>query len=195
MAVRRADFDRSPVGEEWRRHVSEDVGLTRAIQRLGLGIAFAPGAIVASPEDWERAEVLEWVVRQAALTRSSLPRLFRFAQGVYGLSAFLFVGGVALLAAGPSLAARWAGLLFLAPVLTSLPRAWLRERLVRRALPAARGLGPAQRARQLACSLAVPWFMLWVLGRARRVGRIAWRGREYLLPEDIGHVDGRARAR
>jgi hypothetical protein len=182
MAVRRADFERSTVRDAWRRDVSEDVGLTRAIQALGFDLAFAPRAVVASPDDWDRAEVLAWVVRQTALTRVALPRLYRFAAGVYGASVALLVAGLLLAAAGPSPALHAAGLLMLAPMLAAPARAALRARMVRAALPTLANRPARERTLQLAASLAVPWLMLWALAKARRVEAIDWRGRRYRLP-------------
>lgn len=183
MAVRKRDFARMPIADEWRRHVSEDVGLTRAVQALGLEVAFAPGALVASPEDWGRREVLEWVVRQTALTRASMPGLWRFAVAVYAASLALLALGLALALAWPTPLLGLAGLAMLAPVLSAAPRAWLRERLVRRVLPAAER--PAgQRSLVLLLSMALPAFMLWALARSRRVAEIPWRGRTYPLVDE-----------
>jgi hypothetical protein len=181
MAVRRADFERSDVRARWQRTVSEDVGLTRAMKALGLRIAFAPGALVATCEDWRRAEVEEWVVRQAALTRAAMPRVFRFAAFVYVASLVLLASGAALVLAAPSPLLRVAGACMLLPIASGLPRAWLRERVVRAHMPAARAQDARERALQMLASVAVPAFMLWSLWRARRTERIDWRGRRYEL--------------
>jgi hypothetical protein len=180
MAVRRADFERSRVRALWKQTVSEDVGLTRAILELGLHLEFAPGAMVASREDWSGAEVREWVVRQAALTRGAMPNLFLFAGIVYPLSLALVAAGLALALAWPSAPLGLAGLAMLAPVLSAAPRAWYREALVLRVLPAARRPW-RDRAAHLAFSVAMPLVMLPVLAKARRVRAIAWRGRTYPL--------------
>jgi cellulose synthase/poly-beta-1,6-N-acetylglucosamine synthase-like glycosyltransferase len=187
MAVRRADFERSSVRAQWKRHVSEDVGLTRAIQGLGLELAFAPGAMVASPEDWSRRDVLAWVVRQTALTRTSLPAVTRFAWVVYGASAALLVAGLGLVATWPSPALGLAGGLMLTPVAGALPRAGFRARMVRRALPGLAARPRRERMVQLLLTWVIPWFMLWALWRARGVKAITWRGRQYTLPSP--HLD------
>lgn len=197
MAVRRADFDRSAVHTQWRTTVSEDVGLTRAVRALGLGLAFTPAAMVASPEDWTPAQVKEWVVRQAALTRASMPGVFRFAGAVYALSVALLVVGLALVGTWPSPLWGWLGTMMLVPVASALPRAWLRERMIRATLPAARAQPRRERALQLGMSLVVPGFMLWALHRARRQQAIEWRGRRYELkaPAEPARFVARARAR
>lgn len=181
MAVRRADFARSDVRARWRWTVSEDVGLTRAMRGLGLGLAFAPGAIVASPEDWSPAQVREWVVRQTALTRHALPGLYAFAWAVYALSVVLLVLGAALVLAWPGPTLGLAGLGMLAPVLSAVPRAAARMRLVARAHPGALERPAARTAVHLALGVAMPLVMLGALARARRVREVVWRGRAYLL--------------
>lgn len=181
MAVRRADFDRSDVRARWATTVVEDVALTRAIEGLGLSIAFAPGAMVASPEMWTREEVQEWVVRQAALTRVAMPHLFLFAGLAYGASLVSFAVGLVLLAGGSSEVLAWAGAAMLLPVLTAAPRAALRDAMVRRHLPLARARPPAERVAHLALAVLMPLAMLPTLAAARRVRAIAWRGRTYPL--------------
>ncbi|MCA1813523.1 MAG: glycosyltransferase family 2 protein [Halobacteriales archaeon] len=180
MAARRRDLARCDLARHWKRHVSEDVGLTRAIEGLGLGIAFAPGAMVASRETWDAREVRGWMARQTALTRDSMPHLYRFAWAVYGLSAALALLAVPLLLDADGVS-RGIGLAFLLPLLSAVPRAWLRERLVRRALPAARMQPWRERLLQLGMSVAVTPAMLAALARAQRMRDIAWRGRTYRL--------------
>lgn len=181
MACRREDLERSDVRARWRTAVSEDVGLTRAIEALGLRIAFAPGALVASPEDWGRAEAQEWIVRQTALTRVAMPGLYAFAAAVYALSLALLAVGAGLALAWPSALLGWSGLAMLAPVASAAPRAWLRERMVLRALGPAAARPARERAVHLALGLAMPLIMLAAIARAHRVERIPWRGRTYAL--------------
>lgn len=182
MAVRREDYDRSDVHAEWRRHVCDDTGMTDALKRLGLGIHFAPGALVDAPEDWSRQEVLDWLVRQYALVRTVNPQGTRPVTMVMALSVLGTLLGLGLLLAGDSLPLRLAGALLLLPFLTAAPRAVLRERLVRRALAAWRK--PGEFSRVLLLTPFLPWPMLWALAKAARLEAIPWRGRSYAIPKE-----------
>lgn len=184
MAVRRVDFDRSSVLQEWKRHIADDTGLTKAVSALGLRIAFAPGALTAAREDWSRAEVLAWFVKEYALVRSVTP-------GAYKVLALLpvamlgpLLAGVAFLAAGPTALLRVAGALLVLPTLLGLARAGLRWRLVRRALPDAVAVSRRERALQTLGTFLLPWLMPWLLWRASRLPAIQWRGRAYAVDRD-----------
>ncbi|HVL87900.1 MAG TPA: glycosyltransferase family 2 protein [Candidatus Thermoplasmatota archaeon] len=183
MALRRETYELARVEDAMREAIAEDVALTRAVERLGLLVAFAPRACSVNVEDTDRGGCLEWCVRQTALTRESMPRLWRFAAAVYGASVALFVLGVAAAAAGfaradPTLAL--AGAAMTIPVLSNPLRTRMRWRFFRELLPGHRPLLDAERD-SAATSLFQPFLMLYVLHRSRRVRAIAWRGRTYAL--------------
>jgi hypothetical protein len=181
MAVRRADFDRSDVlAREWPRHVCDDTGLTEALKRLGLRIAFAPGALVAAPEDWTRREVAAWLVRQYALVRTIDPKGTRPVTAVMLLAVLAMGAGLGLLLAGPTPLLRLAGALLLVPTLLAPVRAYLREGLARRALPTPRSR--SELVRLLLLTPLLPFPMLWALVQAARAEAIHWRGRSYAIP-------------
>lgn len=76
MAIRRDTFFRLHVPDFWRGTVSDDYGLTAAVKRAGLRIAFAPGAMVASSDGTRGREFLGWIRRQMTITRVYSPRLW-----------------------------------------------------------------------------------------------------------------------
>ncbi|MFN3325948.1 MAG: glycosyltransferase [Bryobacteraceae bacterium] len=79
MALHRETFDKARVPEFWRGAISDDYGLTAAIGRAGLGIAFAPGAMVASRDHTGAKEFLGWITRQMIITRIYNRRLWLLA--------------------------------------------------------------------------------------------------------------------
>ena len=86
MALRRETFEVARVADYWRGAVSDDFRLAEAVLDAGLGIAFAPGAMVASRDHTGRAEFFEWIGRQMKITRAYRPRLWwlgLFAHFVY----------------------------------------------------------------------------------------------------------------
>lgn len=180
-AIRRNDFERSSAREWWKRIVADDAGVTFAVRELGLGIAFAPGAIVGAAEDWRPGELLPWAARQMALAKAVATRFFWAGFAINLVTVGTAALGLGLALSQPSPLLGLAGLLMLAPTLASVPRALLRARLVRRAAPSA-AARPAWEARvQALLAPLVPWLMLLGFLRAIRMRRFAWRGREYGL--------------
>ena len=55
MAIRREVFQSIKVPEVWKNAVSDDYALSAAVHAAGLRIAFAPGAMVVSPDHTRRA--------------------------------------------------------------------------------------------------------------------------------------------
>lgn len=181
MAIRRKTFQEGDVLEAWRTSITDDVALTRAVQTMGRVVAFAPRACSVNVEECTRAQCVEWCVRQTALTRESMPKLWRFAARIYAASAALFLAGVGLVA----LAVVWhrpplelAGYALLAPMLTTPIRTRLRWRFMRGAIPSHRDAIRREGDSPL-LGLLMPWFMLYVIARSARVGTIEWRGRRY----------------
>jgi cellulose synthase/poly-beta-1,6-N-acetylglucosamine synthase-like glycosyltransferase len=76
MAIRKDTFVRCRVPDFWRGAVSDDYRLSDAVQRAGLEIRFAPGAMVASSDHTTAAEFLGWIRRQMVITRAYRPRLW-----------------------------------------------------------------------------------------------------------------------
>lgn len=181
MALRRADFDRPEVAEEWRRCISDDLGITNAVSRWRLRIAFAPGGMVEAPEDQTGAQVAEFLTRQVAINRASHAWMFKLTSLVFLWSSAALALGLALLALRPSPELTLAGLLLLLPSALQTLRAAFIDRLAHRALPSLRARPPRERLATLLLAPLMPWFTLWVYARARRLKEVTWRGRRYAL--------------
>lgn len=181
MAVRRGDFARPEVAEEFHRNIADDVAMARAFQRMGKRLAFHPGALCDSPEDGTREHVFEFVVRQVAIMRHAHPGYLRVVERRYAYRSLTLLAGLVLVLAAPSLMLRLAGLGLLAPSALVLVRAWERERMARRVLPALRTQPRGERALTLALAPFVWWFGAWVFPAARRRADVTWRGRKYAL--------------
>lgn len=183
MAVRRADFARSPVRQEWGKAIADDAGLANAVKALGLRLAFAPGAMVLTAEDAGARDVGTWMMREYALTRFAKPAGFRALLLLHLVHVTAQAAGVALLLLRPSPLLALAGGLLVAPSLLEVLRAVVRARLPLMALPAARGRPLAERAMQRAWAAFLPWAIVVALLRAARLKELRWRGRTYRLGE------------
>jgi cellulose synthase/poly-beta-1,6-N-acetylglucosamine synthase-like glycosyltransferase len=75
-AVRRDVFVEAKVAEYWKNTVSDDYALADAVHKLGLTIAFAPGALTPSFDRIGGAGLFSWTKRQMILTRRHRPKLW-----------------------------------------------------------------------------------------------------------------------
>jgi hypothetical protein len=100
MALRRETFARARVEDHWRGSLSDDGGISVAVKRAGLAIAFVPKCLVPSLHDFTLASLWEFVVRQYVVLRVYTPPLHRLALASMALSVTGFAGGVALGLAG-----------------------------------------------------------------------------------------------
>lgn len=86
MAIRKETFLKLDVPAWWRGAVSDDYRLSEAVRAAGLGVAFAPGAMVAAVDGTTMTGFLAWIRRQMMITRFYAPGLWRlslFAHVVY----------------------------------------------------------------------------------------------------------------
>ena len=95
-AIRRTTFARLDIQQRWRGTLSDDFALTRALQQARLPIHFAPRCLVASHEDCNWRELLEFTTRQLKITRVYAPRLWRIVLVSNFLFVAVFYGGLAL---------------------------------------------------------------------------------------------------
>lgn len=188
MAVRKADFLRGPVLEAWKHSMSDDVSLARAYEQMGLDMVFAPGAMAASPEDGEGRDILEFMTREMAILRASHPEVYAGALKIHGLFVALLLLGLATVALAQDAALRLAGALMLLPWLVAVPRNWLRERMVLRALPFLRARPRRERWLTLLLSFEVSFLMLLLWLRVRGMREVTWRGRTYALDRARGEA-------
>ncbi len=177
VAVRRSAFESARVREHWRGTVSDDLRLTAALRAAGLGIQFAPEAMVATTTSCSAREFLDWSVRQTTITR-----VYGFNMWLGGCASHLVYGIGQTVCALLALQGSFLG--FGGLLLLLLP-------------------GMAQgAARAYSCGLVFPdreawlerhawayfwmaplttWVWLYALLRAGMTRRICWRGRVYEL--------------
>ncbi|MEO7657999.1 MAG: glycosyltransferase [Pyrinomonadaceae bacterium] len=97
MAIRRDIFDRLDMRERWVGTLSDDLALTRELNKADLPIIFVPQALTASIEDCTFGGMLEFTTRQIKITRVYAPKLWLLSflgSGLFNvvmISAFLIV--------------------------------------------------------------------------------------------------------
>lgn len=183
MAIRRDVFERCRVVERMRTMLSDDVALTAAVRDAGYAIRYAPRASSLCIEDCDREACVEWCVRQSALTRVGMPRLWRLSVAAFAAAVGAFAAGSALLGFAGASRDPWAllvGASLLVPVLVHPLRTRSRWRFFREAM-AQDGAAVESEPDLPFLALAQPFFMLYVLLRSARIEEIEWRGRTYDL--------------
>ncbi|HYM39300.1 MAG TPA: glycosyltransferase family 2 protein [Thermoplasmata archaeon] len=188
-AIRRENLARLRLESRWKEVLSDDLIVTEAVRQAGLRIAYAPGSLVPTFEDADRATCLEWCTRQMTMATLYLPVVRRYAAASFGIFDGTVLFGLACLIAAPFLG--WAYLLPAALFLVTLPatvaKAALRRRAFFSAAPAVTASWRVSGIRVALASLAVPWVMLWGLARTRHPSVVRWRGRAYDV-RDPRHV-------
>jgi len=131
-AIRRTNFERARVMDEWRGAVSDDFAMMRALRRARLPIQFVPDCLTASHEDCTWRELLEFTTRQLKITRAYATHFWQVVLYSNLLFVLIFFGGANLVVAR---AAR--GLSYTAPldfILTiyalGIAKAYLRWRAI-----------------------------------------------------------------
>jgi len=72
-AIRRELFDKLGIGEMWSRGLSDDLLLTRAVRRAGLGVSFVAAGLVPTCEPCTWPQLLDWTNRQVTIGRIYVP--------------------------------------------------------------------------------------------------------------------------
>lgn len=98
-AIRRANFERAQVMDEWRGAVSDDFAMMRALRRARLPIQFVPDCLTASHEDCTWRELLEFTTRQLKITRTYATHFWQVVLYSNLLFVLIFFGGVGLVIA------------------------------------------------------------------------------------------------
>ncbi len=188
-AIRRENLSKLELDERWRDVLSDDLIVTEAVREVGLRIAYAPGALVATLEDADREACLEWCDRQMMMATLYLPIV-----RTYAAAAFAVFDGAILLGIGSALLApflSWSYLLpaglFLLTLPATLAKSSLRRRALFSAAPHVAAMWRVPAARAAMASLATPWVMLGGLFRTRKRTVVRWRGRVYDV-RDPRHV-------
>lgn len=177
MAIRKDIFFEARVAEFWKTAVSDDYALSAAVRRAGLRIAFAPGAMAASPERVTAGGFFRWARRQLLLTRVHDAGLWWTALAAHVIYCAGMATGAAALALG-----RPEGAVALAAQLIPgmLKGAW-RARLAREAMPEQQAWFRRHGWAYGWCSPLVTWLWLASLLLSAFGRTIEWRGKIYTL--------------
>jgi len=76
IAIRKETFIQAGVLKRWKDAITDDYRLADAVHAAGLAVAYAPGALVPTPEHISARRMLAWMRRQMMLTRAYHPRLW-----------------------------------------------------------------------------------------------------------------------
>ncbi len=194
-AVRRDHLRVLRLEDRWREVLSDDLVLSQAVRDAGLKIAYAPAALVPTFEGATRAICLEWCVRQMMMATLYLPIVRRYAAASFAVfdgSVILGLASLSLTSAlGPSYLVP--AILFLAPLLVAVVKAFVRRRALFSAAPSVATAWKVPPWRVAFAALAVPWVMAWGLVRTRRPTLVRWRGHVYDVrdPQRIRLLDPR----
>ncbi|HEV2419327.1 MAG TPA: glycosyltransferase [Terriglobia bacterium] len=183
MAIRRADFNRLRIAEDyWQGTVSDDYALARAVREAGGTIRFEPRCLLASRNLGGFMEFLRWANRQIIITRVYHARYWKLGVASYALYALTFVWGLALILLSGSSVSRVAAAAMLSAIIAlGMAKGALRSVAAREIFPSE----ASTLARYGACywrlTPLVPWVMFWNFAVAGFVRRIEWRGTVYEL--------------
>jgi ceramide glucosyltransferase len=182
-AIRREQFTKAGILEEWNGSVSDDLSMTRALQRARLPIRFAPECLVPNVWSCTAEELLEFTNRQMIITRVYQPNLWAAA----GIGAVLYCAAVLLGIAlfGVKLISGAPAVQLLLPIaavmILSIARGALRLAAVLDLLPEWKSKLLADAWVWTLLAPAVPFLALWNCGVALFSRRIRWRGIRYEL--------------
>src|SRR5437867_384113 len=194
-AVRRDHLPVLRLEDRWREVLSDDLVLSQAVRDAGLKIAYAPAALVPTFEGATRAICLEWCVRQMMMATLYLPIVRRYAAASFAIFDGSVILGLASLSLASALGPSYLvpAILFLAPLLVAVVKAFVRRRALFSAAPSVATAWKVPPWRVAFAALAVPWVMAWGLVRTRRPTSVRWRGHAYDVrdPQRIRLLDPR----
>ena len=194
-AVRRDHLRVLRLEDRWREVLSDDLVLSQAVRDAGLKIAYAPAALVPTFEGATRAICLEWCVRQMMMATLYLPIVRRYAAASFAIFDGSVILGLASLSLASALGPSYLvpAILFLAPLLVAVVKAFVRRRALFSAAPSVATAWKVPPWRVAFAALAVPWVMAWGLVRTRRPTSVRWRGHVYDVrdPQRIRLLDPR----
>jgi cellulose synthase/poly-beta-1,6-N-acetylglucosamine synthase-like glycosyltransferase len=182
-AIRKSTFDKLQIKERWRGTVSDDFTMTRVLQEAKLPIHFVPACLIASLDDCNFRELIEFTNRQLKITRVYAAHLWKPVLIGSLLFCAVFFGGVALVIARAILHLPYAmplAVLFLIYVLGAA-KAYIRLKAV--AIPLRSYQGQLSRglpAQQLLWPFASALYLCNAVAAACS-RRIKWRGITYEL--------------
>jgi len=177
MAIRRETFYAIRVPAFWRHTVSDDYALSAAVERAGLDIVFAPGAMAVSTGRTSGRDFLAWARRQMLITRVYRPRLWWTALAAH----FFYCGGMAaavIASIHGHRAAEWALIAQLSP---GMLKGANRATLAKAELPEYKAWFERHAWVHTLWVPLATWLWLAVLISAAFGHGIEWRGNRYAL--------------
>ncbi|MFC1676027.1 glycosyltransferase [Planctomycetota bacterium] len=187
MAIRAELFEQLGLKSIWKKSISDDLSISRAVKKAGLKVAFVPACLTASYESISLGELFEFARRQFLITRVLTPATWLLGLVTnLALSTGLFAGTAAAIYAGTRLGIKGLQLATLIALPTSifiyqLAGAILREKLVSKLLK--NDLGHLKTA--IATDLALFWLwppvLLAFIVVSAFGNTIRWRGIKYKL--------------
>ena len=177
MALRRSVFDACRVRDFWSGAVSDDLRLTEALKRAGLGIRFVPEAMVATTGQCTGPEFLAWTVRQMTITR-----VYRFRTWIAGCVSHIVYCTAQVLCLLQVLDGNLLGLAaLLLIVLPGMAKGGMRAYLCGLAFPAREAWLERYGWAYFWMTPIATWVWLYAFLRSGFTRRIVWRGRVYEL--------------
>lgn len=177
MAIAKSTFYEARVPDFWQTSISDDFGLTSAVRSIGLSIAFAPGAMVASTDHINCRAFFAWTRRQMIVTRVYCASLWWPAL----IAHIFYCGGMAaalIASARGHRAAEWALVALLG---LGMLKGANRATLAKAELPQYETWFKRYGWVHTWWVPLATWVWLWALISSAFTNRIEWRGRRYLL--------------
>ena len=83
-AIRKKTFDDVKVLEAWKGAVSDDFGMTWALEQEAKPIVFCPECLAATPAPWTASDLFEFTNRQILIARIYSPRRWQMGLILHG---------------------------------------------------------------------------------------------------------------
>ncbi len=167
--------------EKWRGTLSDDFAVTRAMKAASLPIVFVPQALIASVEDCDFRELLEFTTRQMKITRVYAPHLWKASFIGSLLFTLVFFSNILLLFFSSGWRFWLTLVIFILLAALGTAKAWLRLNAVKLVLKNyKKELQKSFLPQNIFWALTPPIFFYNCL-RAFLSNEICWRGIRYKL--------------
>lgn len=182
-AIRRETFHRAQVLGAWEGAVSDDWGLTSALERTGLPILFVPECLAPTVADATLEQLVEFTNRQMILTRVYSPKRWAMAAMTHFSYCVTIVFSICAIVEQMLQGYSWAGMLLLALliVLLAAAKGALRAIAVQDILRDWRSRAEDLSWIWIAFAPLAPALFLWNFMISTFERRIRWRGVKYEL--------------
>jgi len=190
MAVEVRVFREAGIDRLWRKALSDDLSLTRAVKRIGLKLSFVPACLVPSYDSFTWRELFEFARRQFLIARIYAPSTWTLGLVFSFLTVLGIWGGITAAVYAVSADIPPSALYIAVPcvfLLAQLGQALIRGRMIARVLPddTAR-LRPSFIADILGCWITSTLLFIFIFISGFGY-TIRWRGIHYKLlgPTDV----------